>query len=344
MIERRLPPRVDTLERRRLVAVLLVASVLATGIAGGYFQEAGRLDAELEVVAIDDPNGLGRGTTVTLLLTNRESAPIRPAFNVITTEHQTRFYYRIRSGPSRLGPGETGVYVVRAPAVAAAPPPGATVLVTANDAGTQRRVRAEAVYRDSSSPPVTNPRFAYWSPAAGGAHERPVGWTRAASDHGTERVTVRAAGRRGATLRVDDVSARGGPWAMAGLQQQVPLPRSVRVSATPGTLAPSEHRLPPAAVGVELADGDRRVWVVFADVPERTVVERHTRSHEYAIVNVPATAGQRSTATVNVTRVYRRMAWPVGERRVNLLAFVATYPSESQRPASATFHRVNATA
>lgn len=336
--------RVGPLTRLQILFVSLLVAVSVIGAAGVHYHEAGQLDVDLTVTSITDPAGIGRGTTMTLQVTNRELSSIRPVFNVIHSAYHTRFYYHVRDGPAELSPGATANYTIEAPTVSAAPPREATLLVTANDAGTQQRVQSRpTVFTAARQLPVTNPEFAYWSYRTDEPVRQPVGWDRTTADRGTERVHVDPAGRAGATLRVENVSPRPGPWAMAGLQQRIRLPRAVTVSATPHFVLSRAHASPPAAVGLEIADGDRRVWIVFANVSDRTRVERTPGDLGYAIVAVPARPGERTAATVNVSRVYERMGWRHDPRSVNLLVFAAAYPDGHRPPVSATFHRVNGT-
>lgn len=351
-------PHPSALPRRRKLVVLLVVLVLAvlatagTAVAG---HEASTLDASVTVLDYGDPTDRHRVTRLTVAVENHGDRSIRPAFDVLHSELGTHNYWRVASGPPRLAPGERAAFeiVPRHPAFAL--PIGGRYVLGVGDRGSQLGTTVVRSVPVTPLDGVRNPRFAHWRTPYGATTPAPADWRIAESDRGVER-TLLANASGDPRLTVSGVERTGGPWAMVGLRQRVPFPETLTLTATPGTVLDAPTADPSRFAGLQLADGDRRVWIGFADVPERTVRTRTRGELSYAMVYLPADAGERVTRTVDVGALYERRGWerpparslsvdgvPYRGPHVGLLAFAAVYPDTPATAASLRLHAVSTT-
>jgi hypothetical protein len=287
-------------------------------------------------------------------VTNTADRPIEPAFNTVHGDLQTRNYWSIRSGPDTLRAGETATYRIRAQVPQFGPSFGTKTVLAVNDAGTQVQTKEvlPAVLPDDP-PEVLNPEIRHWQRDTGDEYFTPYRWEASTSDRGPETASI-VERNASAQLRVENATREEGPWAMAGIQQKVDFPETLHVEATPESVVemPSEH--PTHATGVELGEGNHRVWIVFADIEERQIVYR-PGEYEYIMVYIPAAEGERVEATVDIADLYRQQDWdqPGTETRTidgreysyqetNLLAFAAAYPSYKNESVEVRIHEIRA--
>lgn len=346
----------NELPRRRkqyLAAGIVVTAAITIILAGFVLESAHALDLQIEVVDGTDSDDIHRISMLTVQVSNTGEQPLTPRFTALHDGHQTVSYWQILEGNELLQPGESATYRLRAPTAAAAVPYSSAAVVAVSDAGTERRQTTTVRFDRRAEIGIRNPEFRYWEKNPDSRFFQPFRWHTAMSTPGSETVEVEEDDGN-AAISVADVTRDEGPWAMVGLQQESRFPASITVNATPGTVVsePSPH--PPAATGIEIADGDKRVWIVFADIEDR---ERYYRGGEtsYVYVYIPATAGERTEATVDIVEIYERQGWrrpdpqrmTIDEttyraRTVNVLAFSAVYPATSPQRAAIEFHSVSA--
>jgi len=95
---------------------------------------------------------------------------------------------------------------------------------------------------------------------------------------------------------------------MSGIQQLVDLPSKLRIKVKPMFSTPLTA-YPNRAVGVEIADGFRRVWIIFTNETQRPVLLKGYGVLTYAFYFVPASVGEWTEVTVDVEWIYKEMCW-----------------------------------
>lgn len=344
-------------QKRRVVAAAALLVVLAVAALGatGQFQEQ-RLDAEVTVVNSSDPTNIHRATHLTVRVHNQEERAIQPEFQTVHGQLLTHFYWDRLSGPETLQPGESAVYRLRAPVATAAIPYETRAVLAVNDEGVDDQLRTVFSLDRRAPPAILNPSLRHWL-VRSGSGEYPYRWATTETNRaGVETVVTSTANRSGARIAVRGVDRASGTWSMARLHQQSTFPATLHVEATPQTVVQNTpgQGPPPRAVGVGVRESDHRVWVVFADVENRTVVHQ-PGDPAYLFVYVPAEPGERTTATVDVRALYQRYEWDVPareqwivdgisyERRpARTFAFAAVYPGNGTQNASLVVHELSA--
>ena len=345
----------------RRAAQLVVAVLLITASASASVtlreHESESLDVTASVDSLEDPHQIGKLTTATVTLTNHESAPIEPEVSIIHGGHTTHAFWNVTDGPAVLQPGETTKLTISATITQFAIPYGTPVVFGIVDTKTERVQKLDPIQRPApKTRGIWNPSFAYWEQSGiGNTQKSPAQWAIATSDPGDELVNVTRV-NSGVQSRVSNVTRTEGPWAMSGVTQTTPLPETIHIEATPESIIENPVQYPPAATGIEIADRNRRVWVVFANVSTQTVVYRQSGDLSYALVYVPAEAGKRLTTSVNVSSLYDEAGWErpdASHKRfgntdytvpwAQVLLFAADYPGEPNNNMSVTFHNVTMT-
>lgn len=347
------PNELPRRRKRYLAAGIIGATILTIMLAGFVLESGHTLDVEIEVVDGADSDEIHRVSVLTVHVSNTGEKSITPRFTTLHEGHQTVSYWQIMTGTDLLQPGESATYRLRAPTAAAAVPYNSSAVVAVSDAGTDRRQTTTVRFDRRADIAIQNPAFRYWEKEPDSRFFQPFRWHTATSTSGTETIEIEER-VEGAAVSVSNVTRDEGPWAMVGLQQETRFPASITVNATPGTVVSEPSRHPPTATGIEIADGNKRVWIVFANIEDR---ERYYRAGEtsYVFVYIPATAGKRTEATVDIGEVYERQGWrrpdpqrmTIDEttyraRTVNVLAFSAVYPDRSPQRAAIEFHSVSA--
>lgn len=347
-------PHIDIPNASRRIALvgILVCFVASLGGAAAMLEDDGQLDATIEIVGTNDTSNIHRVDELSIQVTNKESFAITPEFHIMHSEHTIHPYWERVSGPDRLAPGETATYTIRPESAEFAIPYQADAAIAMSDSGTERDARLPITsFQDKSIEHALNPSFNYWSFGQFENTKAPFRWHPVSHTEGNETTTIQEGENGSAHFAVSNVTRPSGNWGMIGLAQGVPLPSEVYVEATPETVAESATTHPKTATGVEIAENNHRVWVVFADVDERKVITRNGEL-SYVIVYIPATPGERVTATVDVKDIYDTQGWKTPpkrsitfdgadyeQRRANLLAFAAAYPN-SDGNAAVTFHQI----
>jgi len=344
--------------RAIIAAGLLVSVVAVTAAAGVYLAQDSEPSLRIDSVNTSDTAEIGRATTLTVTLTNTGETPVNPKFKVIHSTHQTRTYWDIVDGPETLSSGEQATYQVRAPNTQATIPYNAEATLSVNDNGTQEQV----VYGPFSptepaglSRPIFNPDFEYWLLESSGTPV-PFRWSyqttvnEAVADiNQPDKDTVQL------SVSNDTRPPEGGPWTISSVVQSVSVPDQITITASTSAPAKAAVKYPSRAAGIELAEGNHRIWLVLADISSKTTVTRKSGNLSYAIVYVPAEPNEEVTATVDVDEIYAKQGWTYPEReevridgvtyytRSSLLrGFVALYPSADVSNASVTIDRIKA--
>lgn len=340
--------------KRLVVLVVAAAAVAASATAGVVLHGQQSLDVDAEIVGHSDPDEIHRVSQLRVRVTNTGQDMIEPSFNTVHSQLQTRFYWRIAAGPDHLVPGQTATYTLRPPVATAAAPYNASVLLTINDRGGDHSTKVGPVRFNKTTPsPLLNPDLRYWQTDPGELSFHAYRWSDAESNQGDESTDL-SYDTNSVRLTVSNVSRESGPWAMRGVIQHGSFPETVHIEATPQTVMPKPIEHPWRPTGVEIGHGNKRVWIIFANVSTHQVVYRGGEL-QYLMVYVPATAGERTEVAVNVEKLYDWYGWERPEpavrtidgqkyhsRPAHVLAFAAVYPNHPQGSASVEFHEIRA--
>lgn len=341
--------------RRRLLAGIGALGFAAVGGAAAV-TSMDELDVNLELVDARDPTEIRQITELVIRVSNSGSQAIEPLFHGLHSDHQTHSYWRIESGPDQLPPGASAEYTIQPETATFGIPDGAQATIRLSD-GEQEpdaTLSVGSVNLTNRYENVLNPTFKWWNihDLTSGNYE-PFRWQQSVSNPGEALQTLDKTDN-GFRAAVSRVSRDTGPWSMVGVLQQAPFQDYLRIEATPETVLNRPTIHPPHPNGVEIGEGRHRVWIVFANIDERT---RAIRSGEltYVLEFIPAEPGQQVSVTVDLAEIYNQMGWKTPEpvtvnlddiaysiRPVNILAFAAVYPeSDPELRSSIHFHRIS---
>lgn len=331
-------------QRRMILAGMVAGAALVLTASAPILSHETQLNIETEVDS--STNGdLGAIADMNVTVTNKENKAISPKFHLQNEKAQSHAYWDITSGPNTLNPGETATYTISAPNSKLLLASGTTTVLGINDAGTELDYRRVLHHRETTidDSELLNSKFRYWSPTLKGQLREPYNWISVNSKRSGDTTIARAhSDETGATLEVSNVSRTEGPWAMAGLKQSRMIPDSITLSATPERVMKGTPKYPPYASGIQISDGNKRVWIVYSDTNTRKHITRVSGDLKYHIVYLPADVGVQTTSTVNLTKIYNNHSWTSpadrrtnGQATVETLAFTATYPNG---PANNTIH------
>lgn len=339
----------DRVRRRAFLGAVAASGVGIAAVVATSKQEAG-LDVELTDIAKAETGSHHRVDTITMDMINNEDHPIEPAFNMVHEGLPTRFYWNVQHGTDRLLPGEQESFRISPPIPQASIPYDSSAMLSVNDSGTGVEKKWKISTGEKEPPPVLNAELTDWVKDPGGPLH-PFRWVETFSPPAEETAVVEES-EGGAEVSVEGTEQSEGPWAMAGLIQTIELPHVLRVRATPRATLPSAGRYPSAATGIELAESNHRMWIVFADVNERVVLYRGGEL-SYIMVFVPASLGGETSAKINPRKLYREYGWRLPgkservvdgnryiSRHCDLLAFAATYPGTDYEKMEAEFHYI----
>lgn len=195
-------------------------------------------------------------------VTNVADTALVPRFAVQRDPGVQPFPWVIDSGPEELPPGQSAEYVISARILARAFPVDVGAQIVVRDAGGDYWKRVvQTIPPDSSfaGPDlIANPGFSYW-PSGGNA---PAAWSLQAAAGGSGAAELDSVGGRTAlTLQLtrdpDDDNL-----ATVRLEQVITFPPEFAIWAYP--TVPSSDPLQ-QAYGVELDDGEHRLWILFGD-------------------------------------------------------------------------------
>lgn len=320
-----------------LLVVLLALVVL--------FGPEERLDVSINVISVTDPHEMNVATRVRLEIQNKSRRPLEPAFSVQWSSYPVT--WRVRSGPERLGGGESAFYEIEAPSSTAVPPAGVDFVVRVNDSDSIVYAVASPPAAEVETPTLINPRFSLWERnfQNGTVVETPFGWQvydRLGEDD--EGAVARLIGSESA---VRLALSQGGAeealvWAQTGILQSAPFPEG-RISLRLKSLTPYETTSggwPTAAFGVEFSDGTNPlVWVVFQPGDAEAASYELPNGHHIEVVSVPK--DEWTTQAVDLPAIYERLGWETqDEVLINLFVAAA---SDQRRQLTGYFGEVRPT-
>jgi tetratricopeptide (TPR) repeat protein len=235
-------------------------------------------------------------------VTNRGATALLPRFAVQHDPGTQALPWAIESGPESLAPGESGRYIINALIAARMFPAseGGQIVIT-DASGDYSRRRVVTVPPDLSftrPQAIANPGFVYWP----GGGRTPAAWSLALAP-------ARAAG--GVRL-----GARDGRLALIFNGQRIaPAEAATTIRLGQSIVLPDELALwvyPPrnaddpasGAYGLELDDGQRKLWVLFGESDRHGWLE-----NGLAYVYLRAPLGRWSRQIIHPADLYRLVGW-----------------------------------
>jgi len=328
-VERRFSPKF-------LNAIILGFCIIAL-IASAIYYSNQSLKVEIELTSANDIHKIYRYDELTVKLRNFESFTITPVFFVNNGVHKKPWI--IVTGPKSLKPGEEAIYVLRAPDAEVAIEVNKSFYIEVRDLSTGLSAISQH-YKLSSLdfPGIQNPDFYYWTYDPVKNIRKPFAWDATWWKIEKGEITV-LKGKEGVVyLAVSNLTRRYGNWLMSGIQQIIDFPKSLRIVVKPMFSTPIS-KYPPYVAGIELADRNHRVWIVFTNETDKPILLKRYGELTYALYFVPTEIGKWNNITVDVESIYKEMGWNLPPemlvkregnwlkiRGVNLLAFVACYP------------------
>jgi len=322
---------------RRLLNAMILGFCVAALTASAIYLSNKNLKVEIELLSANDAHAIFRYDELTVKLRNLESFTITPVFFVNNGVHKKPWF--VVAGPKSLRPGEGAVYVLEAPAAEVSIEANKSFYIEVRDLSTGLSAFSQH-YRLSplNFPGIQNPSFYYWSYDVIKNVRKPFAWDATWWKVEKEEVAIIKEVNGTVYLAVANLTRRFGNWLMSGVQQVVDFPRRLRVIVKPMFSTPIS-KYPPYVAGIELADRDRRVWIVFTNETDEPILLKRYGEVTYAFYFVPAEIGKWNNITVDVESIYNEMGWDLPPKRlvkrednlvkireVNLLAFVACYP------------------
>lgn len=316
---------------------LLVLAISAALIIASAIVYSSGLKCDIELISADDPHKIFRYTVVTIVLKNRESFDIEPVFFI--NNGVDKKPWKIAYGPKSLRPGEEAIYVIETPSAEVAIMAEQEFIIEIRDVRTGLSKFSRFKLPSLAFPGIRNPEFFYWSYNFIKNEYSPFAWDPTWWTETEEEASVRKRLDGNVVyLAVWNLTRKSGDWLMSGIQQVVDLPEKLRIVVKPMS-ATQVSQYPVCVVGIEIADGDKRLWVLFTDEVTEPMLLKRYGELSHALYFVPIKVGEWNEVIVDVKSVYKQMNWeippetlvmrdgvPVRIKGVNLLAFTAMYP------------------
>ncbi len=289
---------------RHAIPVILVAGILLANLGWA----ATLLAREpLVTVSYTPPietyhSGLGNRLRVTVH--NRSEGVLTPRFAVRPDYGQQTLPWHIISGPEQLRPGQWAEYLIdakTAPSRGFKIARGAQLAVT--DAGGDYSLHAlldippQTNYDNPDQ--IANPDYVYW-PQDGPA---PLEWALLPPPGSAASLSLQPV--EGHTALVLEAAADPTRRALpvVRVQQTVPFPERFDLWVYPASAAtdPDTH-----LYGLEIDDGDHRLWVLFGDSDHEGVLD--SENHRYLYQRVPLNTWSKQT--IDLRELYEQLGWP----------------------------------
>lgn len=239
---------------------------------------------------------------MTVTVSNSGGEVLAPRFAVQRDPGVQALPWTIESGPALLLAGQSADYVIsaRIPGRAFPVEHGGQIVVTHAGSDYWRRVVQEVPPDRTFIQPdmIVNPKYQFWSHSV----DTPTEWSLSAANGGEAAARIEPIGGRTALeVRLAGGSGRDRP-AEARLTQTITLAEfSISVYRTEPVHEPLE-----GAVGLELDDGQYRLWVLFGDSEEYGLLNEN---HGY--VYLPAPLKMWSEHTIRPQELYHLFGWPL---------------------------------
>ena len=314
--------------RTRNVAVLAILAALLAPLSLLVLHRPPprTLHVNVQVLSTDDPLKIGASTRARVEVLNREGHEIHPRFAVNWLPFP--YYWTVTSGPSVLGPGDTGTYEIEAPASVAAPYNGQTFQISVSDGPNATFATSASVEIEAQAVSIKNPGLGLWSQRDGSdGLAAPAGWYPYRRMGDGDEATIEQVSVYGVDAAHLHILQNGEPdpggWSHAGLAQEMPFPRKpfdIKIMSR----APYMTTLdgwPLTAFGIEINDGaNGLIWVLFQPTGYGDRAFDLPNGQHVEFFDVPP--GQWMTRTIDLPGMYARLKWKPTEK-ITVKLFIA---------------------
>jgi uncharacterized membrane protein len=239
---------------------------------------------------------------MTVTVSNTSDEGLAPRFAVQRDPGVQALPWAIESGPALLPSGQSADYVIsaRTPGRAFPVEEGGQIVVTHAGSDYWRRVVQEVPADRTFAQPdmIVNPSYHFW-PHGGDA---PAEWSLLAANGGAVAARIESIeGRTALVVQLAGGSGGDRP-AEARLAQTITLAEfSIWVYRTEPAQEPLE-----GAFGLELDDGQHKLWVLFGDSEEYGLL-----NEDHGYVTLPAPFKMWSEHAVRPQELYQLFGWPL---------------------------------
>lgn len=303
----------DLSNRKFLLGAATLILISLIGFSLVHFQSD--LDVRFNSIKGYDTANTLRYTELEVNITNLENQTIEPGFSTFHSEHKTKTFWKIISGPNKLESGETGVYRLKARDPLSAINSNVRFYVEVNDIGTHESSKSSVMLSDDFQyTNVLNPHFKFWHMQYRLFGEQtPDRWIMTRTDRLLKEKTLWSyadtfdiSNEDGLNIEIskNEPLDQDSVWMMLGVQQKVPF-GSYQFEWKPQQLTNhTEVRENPS--GVEIIDRNNRIWILPSDEYE---VRKEKGNLDYYYLYIPAKVNKIQEVTVNLTGIYNEMNW-----------------------------------
>lgn len=323
--------------KKGIVAILLTTISVIVGLYLHFSTHT--LNLIVSLVSANDSLLTSSYALLVVNITNLSNRYIKPIFFVNNGIDEKPWI--VVSGPPVLPPHKSAIYYLEAPSPSIAVFGGKPFVIHVRDLTTGfYAVSPHYVLPQPPMPRIRNPYLTGWVYLVSYNMKVPYGWTPTWwKVNSSEFVAIQDVNST-VHLVIGPVLHTSGDWLMAGIQQTVDFPNMLIISVMPtfSSPIPMYPGYPACTSGVEIADGNRRVWILFTNQTKKPILLKREGTLTYALYFVPVEVGKWNDITVNLTSIYAAMNWTepayslvsientwVYIKAVNLLAFVACY-------------------
>jgi hypothetical protein len=335
----------------KLINTLLLSLCIITLIASAIYYSNQKLNIEIELLSANDSYAIYRYDELIIKIKNFETFAITPFFFINNGVHKKPWI--IISGPKNLAPGEEAVYIIKTADAEVAIENNKEFYIEIRDLSTGLSTISKHYKLSSLNfPGIQNPYFYYWTYDSVKNVYKPFAWDATSWKIEEDEIAVLKNVNGVVYLAVGNLSRKYGDWLMSGIQQIVDFPKCLKIVVKPMFSTPIS-KYPPYATGIELADRNRRVWIIFTNETTEPLLLKRYGEFVYALFFVPTKIGEWNNVIVNIEKIYEEMEWEappeilvkrednlVMIRGVNLLAFVASYPGSSYEKFEAYYKEI----
>ena len=288
---------------RHAIPVILVAGILLANLGWAATLLAREPLVTVSYIPPIETYHSGLGNRLRVTVHNRSEGVLTPRFAVRPDYGQQTLPWHIISGPEQLRPGQWAEYLIdakTAPSRGFKIARGAQLAVT--DAGGDYSLHAlldippQTNYDDPDQ--IANPDYVYW-PQDGPA---PLEWALLLPPGNAASLSLQPV--EGHTALVLEAAADPTLQALpvVRVQQMVPFPDRFDLWVYPASAAtdPATH-----LYGLEIDDGDHRLWVLFGDSDHEGVLD--SENHRYLYQRAPLNTWSKQT--IDLRELYEQLGW-----------------------------------
>lgn len=335
--------------KRKDVNVLIISSVCIILLLSTFINN-NKLNVDIKVVEVRDDDKLYRITNITIIVKNNEDFAIEPLFFVVSQDPIT---YKVWEfiGKKTLKPGEMCVYHLYPISAYSSIKPGETFYIVVVDKKTMLKAYSEKYKFNIIFPGVQNPRFKWWVYDSVTNTYKPFAWWYVRNKYGEEIAGLEKVNDSVVKLYVSNLNpTRTGNWLMSGLQQTISFPEFIIVRVKP-TFSTPINLYPKKLSGIEIADRDKRIWILFTNYTDHSIILRRiSGNYYYVLYFVPVKIDEWNLVKVNIKALYDMLNWSYPKfdvvyregktiyiRKIDVTLLVALYPGADVRNGTVYF-------